>query len=150
MAYMIGSNGEAFETSNPEWHKDSKQVSKKVWLVARKKYCAKQIKKFVKPGSKVYVKCSHVARSGMSRHLGLYASHKGELVRLTGYAADLLGYRLSKSGDLVIGGCGMDMGFAAVYELGSALWPKGTRRPHSTRNGEPDTAGGYALRHSWL
>lgn len=150
MAYMIGSNGEAFETSNPEWHKDAKQVTKKVYTTLRKVYCAEQIKKFVRPGSKIFVKCSHVARSGMSRHLGLYVAHEGDLVRLTGYAADLLDYRLAKSGDLVIGGCGMDMGFAVVYELGSALWPKGTDEPHGTRNGEPDSAGGYALKHCWM
>lgn len=49
-----------------------------------------------------------------------------------------------------ISGCGQDMGFALVYSLGSTLWPKGTPKPHGTRNGEPDTAGGYALKHSWL
>lgn len=150
MAYMIGTNGEAFQTSNPEWHKDAKQVTKKVWLIARKKYCAKQIKKFVKPGSKVFVKCDHVSRSGMMRHLDLYATHKGELIRLTGYAADLLDYRTTDRGALKVGGCGMDMGFAVVYELGRALWPKGTSKPHGTRNGEPDTCGGYALKHSWM
>ena len=48
------------------------------------------------------------------------------------------------------GGCGMDMGFNLVYSLGNALWPNGTKKPHSTRNGEPDTNGGYALKHSWL
>lgn len=49
-----------------------------------------------------------------------------------------------------VGGCGMDMGFHLVYNLGATLWPKGTRKPHGTRNGEADTAGGYALKHAWL
>lgn len=49
-----------------------------------------------------------------------------------------------------VGGCGMDMGFNLVYNLGATLWPKGTKKPHGTRNGEPDTAGGYALKHRWL
>lgn len=49
-----------------------------------------------------------------------------------------------------VGGCGMDMGFHLVYNLGATLWPNGTRKPHGTRNGEPDTAGGYALKHTWL
>lgn len=49
-----------------------------------------------------------------------------------------------------IGGCGMDMGFALVYDLGATLWPKGTPKPHGKRNGEPDSEGGYALKHSWL
>lgn len=29
MAYMISKDGEAFETSNPEWHKECEQVSQK-------------------------------------------------------------------------------------------------------------------------
>lgn len=49
-----------------------------------------------------------------------------------------------------VGGCGMDMGFHLVYGLGSRLWPKGTPKPHGRRNGEPDSNGGYALKHSWL
>lgn len=48
------------------------------------------------------------------------------------------------------GGCGMDMGFNLVYNLGATMWPKGTPKPHGSRNGESDTAGGYALNHSWL
>jgi hypothetical protein len=51
---------------------------------------------------------------------------------------------------ITIGGCGMDMGFELVYQLGYALWPNGTPAPHGTRNGEPDTNGGYALRQRWL
>ena len=40
-----------------------------------------------------------------------------------------------------------DMAFDAVYSPGMAMWPQGTAKPHSTRNGEPDTCGGYALNH---
>lgn len=47
-------------------------------------------------------------------------------------------------------GCGMDMGFALVYNLGRTLWPNGTGVPHGSRNGESATDGGYALKHSWL
>jgi hypothetical protein len=42
------------------------------------------------------------------------------------------------------------MGFAAVYNLGYALWPNGTPEPHGTRNGVPDRDGGYALKQCWL
>lgn len=49
-----------------------------------------------------------------------------------------------------IGGAGMDMGFALVYNLGRTMWPKGTKKPHGTRNGVPDGDGGYALAHAWL
>ena len=55
-----------------------------------------------------------------------------------------------KTGGVKVAGCGMDMGFALVYNLGHTLWPKGTRKPHGTRNGEPDNCGGYALKHRWI
>ena len=51
---------------------------------------------------------------------------------------------------LVVGGAGMDMGFSIVYDLGRSLWPNGTDVPHGRRNGQPDSAGGYALNHQWL
>jgi hypothetical protein len=47
-------------------------------------------------------------------------------------------------------GAGMDMGFELVYRLGQAMWPNGTPEPHGTRNGQPDSDGGYALEHKWL
>lgn len=60
------------------------------------------------------------------------------------------GYRCDDRGGLKVGGCGMDMGFHVVYRLGSTMWPEGTSKPHGTRNGEPDTDGGYALKHEWI
>jgi hypothetical protein len=44
----------------------------------------------------------------------------------------------------------MDVCFAAVYNLGRTLWPNGTDKPHGTRNGTPDTDGGYALKNRSL
>lgn len=94
-------------------------------------------------GSTVYTVLRSVARSGMSREIGLVALRCGE--RLDGekeivalhpnYAAsDVLGLRLNKDGDgLKIGGGGMDMGFELAYRLGQALY-----------------GDGYALKHTWL
>jgi hypothetical protein len=83
----------------------------------------------------------------------VYAKSKPvPVIRSIGWlAARAMGdtYDRDKSG-IKIGGCGMDMGFALVYNLGSTLWPKGTPKPHGTRNGEPDRAGGYALKQDWL
>lgn len=50
-------------------------------------------------------------------------------------------------GGIRIGGCGMDMGFALVYDLGRVLYPKGVKKGYS---GSPETDGGYALKHEWL
>jgi len=64
--------------------------------------------------------------------------------RATGYKVD------RDRGGLKVGGCGMDMGFSVVYDMGRVLWPKGTPKPHGMRNGGPDREGGYALKHEWL
>jgi hypothetical protein len=121
-------------------------------------YTRKQLREIgVKPGATVYCVCEHVSSSGMTRHIRLLVPsrdqhNKGRLIirDISGLAAKLCGYKQSKGGALIMGGCGMDMGFAAVYALGQHMWPKGTPKPHGRRNGEPDTAGGYALRHQWL
>lgn len=114
--------------------------------------------KLLKPGFTVYTACSHVSSSGMTRHIGVYIVQRGKtraddrIQDISWYVANILGYRRSKTGngDLIVAGAGMDMGFHVVYALGSALWPKGTAKPHGTRNGEPDRDGGYALRQRWL
>jgi len=55
-----------------------------------------------------------------------------------------------KQNAVKISGCGMDMGSAVVYDLGYRLWPNGTPTPHGTRNGTPDSSGGYALKYQWI
>lgn len=112
---------------------------------------AAELRKLLKPGTTVYTVLRHVSSSGMSRRIDLFVIKGGRLVFLSGYAGRLLGlHRRGRHDGLVVGGCGMDMGFHLVYELGAALWPKGTRTPHGIRNGQPDTDGGYALKHSWI
>jgi hypothetical protein len=44
-----------------------------------------------------------------------------------------------------IGGCGMDMGFSLVYDLGRTLYPRGFKV-----NGRGRKDGGYALKQEWL
>ena len=105
----------------------------------------------IKPGTFVYTDLRHVSASGMTRWIDVYIVD-GERIRditsLVCDAADLTYCKRRYS--LKIGGCGMDMGFQVVYLLGCSLWPDGTPEPHGTRNGEPDSNGGYALRHLWL
>lgn len=110
----------------------------------------------LQPGTTVYTSCSHVARSGMMRvielHVALIDDNGRPYIRnISWLACKAMGGRWNeKHYGIAMGGCGMDMGFAAVYGLGHSLWPAGTPQPHGTRNGEPDTAGGYALKQSWL
>lgn len=83
------------------------------------------LRNMLKPGDEIDIILRHVSRSGMSRKISLF--FKGE--NITYYAAQTLGENctLEYRGNRVInmGGCGMDMGFACVYNLSSALFPDG-------------------------
>lgn len=103
------------------------------------------------PGDTVYTVLRHVSPSGMTRWLDLYVIRDGEPLRMTWSVANALGWTYDRKREaLKVGGCGMDMGFHAVYTLGSVLWREGTPEPHGRRNGQPDSAGGYALKHRWM
>jgi hypothetical protein len=114
------------------------------------------LRKIIKPGDTVYTVLRHVSASGMSRRIDLYAIRKNELVYLTGYAAKALDMKRHPSKDgLTVGGCGMDMGFAIVYDLSRTLFPKGfkvtaERGRNGITKGSIDPDGGYALKHRWI
>lgn len=77
--------------------------------------------------------------------------HDGEVDSIDFWVSRALGLSIDRShGGVKIGGAGMDMGFQLVYLLGATMWPNGTKKPHGRRNGQPDRAGGYALKHRWL
>lgn len=101
--------------------------------------------RYLKSGDTVYTVLRSVARSGMLRRIDLYViddsaemrhlnGGKPRLQYLSGYAAVVMGRPrppMGKQG-IEIKGCGMDMGFALVDDLRSALfgWEKtetGTR-----------------------
>lgn len=148
--YMQSANGEVFETSHPEYHKDCENLGGGAkGFAARQEYCRKELRKIIKPKSTVYTVLRSVSKSGMSREISVFAIQKGELRNLDCLVADAIGHTVGQQG-IKMHGCGMDMGFAMVYSLGAALWPKGTAKPHGTHNGEPDRAGGYALKQQWV
>lgn len=105
----------------------------------------------IRPKQTIYTCLRHVSSSGMTRAISLHIVRGKEIVDISWAAARALEMKIDQNhGGIRIGGCGMDMGFALVYDLGRVLWPNGTRRPHSERNGQPDRDGGYALTHRWL
>lgn len=124
----------------------------------------RNLKRALKPGQEIYFVVTHVSASGMSRSIEFYIPCYAEdsrvmpdgtykrvkrlaISRITWEIARILGYRIDqKHGGVVVGGCGMDMGFHCVYNVGRMMWPKGTHKPHGRRNGEPDSDGGYALK----
>lgn len=144
------------------------------------------LRKWLKPGDTVYTILDHVSRSGMTRHIRLLVNIKGDegarrdFIHPNRAAAIVLGESQAKRDGLIVTGCGMDMGFATVYNLSRYLFPDGFGvegisdidgakvRPESKqdaaamvangykfrgRNGDAsgwDDDGGYALSHSWL
>ena len=111
--------------------------------------------KMLQPGDTVYTILRHVSRSGMVRYvepiiLREYTSFgEGGVQPLSigGRVSTLLDRRTNGEGAVKMRGCGMDMGFALVYELADALWP--SDQSHIERDGEPAT-GGYSLNHRQL
>lgn len=130
-----------------------------------------RLRAILKPGDTVHCVLRHCSRSGMQRVIELVkvdcASTYAGAPRMLhiGYNAALaMGDRYDRDRNgIVIGGCGMDMGFALVYNLARTLWPDGhdcsgretcASNDHSNgdRSYEPHrhSDGGYALKHSWL
>ena len=109
------------------------------------------LREILKPGAEVFTQLRHVSKSGMTRWLDVYAVMDGSIRNITWDVCAAADFTFcGRRHALKIEGCGMDMGFSAVYSLGRALYPQGTDSPHGMRNGEPDTDGGYALRQRWL
>ena len=117
----------------------------------------------VKPGDTVYTILRHVSRSGMSRSIDLIVMSDGKPLSISAWAADVINIRLDHDRwGLKIRGTGMDMGFALVYELSSALFRDnftciGEGCPANDHfNGDRDytphqhSDAGYALRQLWL
>lgn len=140
-----------------------------------------QLREWIKPGDTVYTILRHVSRSGMQREIGVVLLQpeikRDEFGNWTptpetfrtvdlhpNYSvAKATGMRLNKSGDaIVIGGCGMDMGFSLIYHLSYELFHEGFTctgsgcysNDHS--NGDRDytphqhSDPGYALKQRWL
>ena len=155
-------------------------MSRKSAKADEKAEAANELRKLLKPGDTVYTVLRHVSGSGMSRRIDLYVIRDGAPRYLSGYVGRALEYRRHKDGGLVVGGCGMDMGFHLVYKLGATLWQTlagadtaagralrkrmakaRTCRSYLTQGGGemPDPnkpegswqgAAGYALSHEWL
>lgn len=117
-----------------------------------------RLREWIKPGDTVYTVLRNVSRSGMQREIGIVLIGKeGCMLHPNHAVSKALGYRLGKRDGVIVGGCGMDMGFEVVYNLGRVLFPDGfvpAECNGRARNGsdpkERDNDGGYALRHEWI
>lgn len=151
MKYLQLSDGTVIETESPEHWTEAKPLTKAKGKELMREQARSHLRKVFKPGDTAFTVLRHVSRSGMCRHISILAVEDGELRDVSGWAGQAMDSRRNdKDGSIIVGGCGMDMGFHLVYNLGYVLWPKGTPKPHGTRNGEPDQSGGYALKQKWI
>ena len=101
------------------------------------------LRKILNHGDRVYCVLRSVSKSGMSRAIDFYAIKDNQPIWLSGHMAAAMGWKRSKDRGLTITGCGMDMGFHAVYSLARTLWPN--------ENAErADRDGGYLLKSEWM
>lgn len=128
-----------------------------------------RLREWIKPGDTVYTQLKHVSRSGMMRVIQVVKiecseERKEPDILYLGYnVAQAIEMKYDREREGVrIGGCGMDMGFAIVYDLGRVLFRDGfdcigkgcPANDHS--NGDRDYAPhrhsdpGYALKQRWL
>jgi len=103
---------------------------------------------YINEGDTIYTVLRSVAPSGMSRTMSLkVATDKGVIQDLTYYASVVLDYPLVEvngSRAIRVGGCGMDMGFHAVYSLARVLF-------RDKYEGQADAVdAGYSLSQAWL
>jgi hypothetical protein len=151
------------ETDRLDLWPEAKRLSASKGKAALVEQSRKWLLEHIKPGDTVHCVLRHVSASGMSRRIDFYVMHDNEPVYITGHAGLLLGYRVPEvSRGMIVGGCGMDMGFSVVYNLSRALFQDnfvctGERCPsndhvNGDRNYKPHkhSDGGYALRHKWI
>ncbi len=112
----------------------------------------KDLKKLLGTKNRViYCNVNHVSKSGMSRDISFHIVKKNDIIGINFYVAKITENKRTDRG-IRVGGCGMDMGFHIVYQLGRYLYPGGDGKTIIGRNGdkEPETDGGYLIKHRWL
>jgi hypothetical protein len=126
---------------------------------------AHDLRELLKPGDTVSTILRHCSRSGMSRRISLVISTADGIRDISWLAAKVMDEPIkSRAGyvqdaGIVVGGCGMDMGFHLVHNLSSVLFPDGfdcvgkgcPSNDHCNRvKADHHESGGYALRQRWL
>lgn len=152
LQFFRNAQGEVYKSYNGQpWQPEDVAVSRKDGEAAQKEQAKQHLRNLLKPGQTIYTILRRRSASGMSHSISLVIPTKDGIQSLDYWIAQAQGESTDqKNGGIKVSGCGMDMGFHLVYNLGCMLWPNGTKKPHGARNGQPDKDGGYALKHQWL
>ena len=120
------------------------------------------LRETLKPGDTVWCQLKSVSQSGMSRVIQLVVIKDNRPQWIGWAAARAMGMTYDRNREgIKISGCGMDMGFALVYDLAKTLFyemecigPGCPSNDHANgdRNYTPHrhSDGGYALKSEWL
>ena len=106
------------------------------------------LQQWLKRDERIYTVLRHRAASGMTRYIDLfYIADDKTPRRITWQAAKALGWTYDTQREaLKVTGCGMDMGFYAVFALSSVLF----RDADNFRDPVTGEDAGYSLRHEWI
>jgi hypothetical protein len=89
-----------------------------------------EILQSIRPGDTIYTILRHVSPSGMTRWIAPVIYQNGDPRYLSYAIAETGLYPYDRNRDaLKVSGCGMDMGFDVVYNLGRTLFPDGFGLP---------------------
>jgi len=92
-----------------------------------------ELRGMLAPGMEVVCILRHVSRSGMVRDISPHIIQNGQIRSIAWNVAKALDLPLKDSNGsnaVRVGGCGMDMGFHLVYNLGRVLFPDGFGLEH--------------------
>ena len=131
----------------------------------------KRLREILKPSDTIYTVLKHVSSSGMNRRIDCFKFDivNGKIVKywLSYSIAKALGWRL-KDDAVVVGGCGMDMGFHLVYSLARTIFnndyactgencqsndhtnDRDGSWSRDTNKGRQHSDAGYSLNQEWL
>ena len=94
------------------------------WTKAERSEAIDDLRKILTPGATVHTVLRHVSRSGMQRRIDCYVVEDGDVRWISRLVAQAIGAGM-KGDAIVVGGCGMDMGFHIVNSLWYALYGEG-------------------------
>lgn len=138
MKYIQTKEGQIYRVHNPETWEGSTVLSDKAGKAAWREQQKNKLREWLKPGATVYTVLKHVSKSGMSRRISALIVHpEGDVMNVSSLVSDVLKLKFHE-GSVVVGGCGMDMGFHLVYCLSSTLFL------------DRGNDSGYTLKHRWL
>ena len=99
-----------------------------------KQEAIQRLREVLKKGDVLFTQLMHVSSSGMTRHIKVRQLKHDTALNWSYLVSKVVGWKQSeKTNGIIVGGCGMDMGFHLVYTLSSILFDDG-----------------YAIKQEWL